>query len=421
MPTGKDRDPPQRQPHLQPVLNPGLNGDARVKEQLFGKITEEATLKITDIEVYILGGPTEEDRPHWVSHFPVPAANELLVVLHTDSGISGFGLGSSNGSLERTAEMFNNGLREIIIGSDALSPERLYENLFSLTWQGISAEKGWSKSQIVLVSAAVDIAMWDILGKKCNMPLYRLFGGHRDAVPCYVTCGYYREGKDLGELREEIIMLKSQGHTAYKAKIGALSLEKDLQRLHVIRDVIGDQAELMIDVNCGWDLSSALAAVKRLPEVNPRWLEEPMQWFDDRRLLKLLAQKTDIPLASGESELNAHGCRALLEERAIQVLQFDCTRMGGFTMGRKLSALAELNHVEVAPHHDCFIHAHVVAGSPSGLIVESFTDPERDPLQAELFLNPPTIKDGMLYLNDSPGLGLTLRNDTVEKYGRRIL
>ena len=130
-------------------------------------------------------------------------------------------------------------------------------------------------------------------------------------------------------------MLKSQGHTAFKAKIGALSLEKDLQRLHVIRDVIGDQAELMIDVNCGWDLSSTLAAVKRLPEVNPRWLEEPMRWFDDRRLLKLLAQKTDIPLASGESELNAHGCRALLEERAIQVLQFDCTRMGGFTMGRK--------------------------------------------------------------------------------------
>lgn len=377
-------------------------------------------MKITDIEVHILGGPREE-RPHWVSHFPVPAANELLVILHTDSGISGFGLGSSNGPLEQTAGMFANGLRDIIVGSDALSPERLYEKLFSLSWHRIAAEKGWSKAQIVLASAAVDIAMWDILGKQSNMPLYRLFGGHREVVPCYVTCGYYREGKNLDELRDEMRMLKSQGHTAFKAKLGALSLEQDMQRLRVIREVIGDDAQLMLDVNCGWDLATALMAVKQLPEVNPCWLEEPLQWFDDRRLLKLLAQKTDIPLSSGESELTAHGCRALLEEQAIQILQFDCTRMGGFTMGRKLSALAELNHVDVAPHHDCFIHAHIVAASPAGLIVEAFTDPERDPLQAELFHNPPIIKDGMLHLNDDPGLGLTLCNDTVEKYGRRIL
>ncbi len=90
-------------------------------------------------------------------------------------------------------------------------------------------------------------------------------------------------------------------------------------------------------------------------------------------------------------------------------------------MGRKLAALAELNHVEVAPHHDCFLHAHIVAASPAGLIVESFTDPERDPLQAELFADPPRIENGMLYLNDKPGLGLELRPDTIEKYGRRIV
>jgi L-alanine-DL-glutamate epimerase-like enolase superfamily enzyme len=377
-------------------------------------------MKITDIEIYLLGGP-EEARPHWVSHFPVPAANELLVILHTDDGISGFGLGSSNTSLQQTAAMFGDGLRDLIIGADALAPERLYENLFAQSWQDVMARKGWSKAQLVLASAAVDIAMWDILGKQANLPLYRLFGGHRDLVPCYVTCAYYREGKDMGELRDEMEMLKSQGHRAFKAKIGALPLAQDMQRLQLVRDVIGDDAELMIDVNCGWDLATALAGVKRLPEVNPRWLEEPVHWHDDRRLLKLLAQKTDIPLSAGESESSAYGCRALLEEQAIQILQFDCTRMGGFTMGRKLSALAELNHVDVAPHHDCFIHAQLVASSPAGLIVESFTDPERDPLQAELFENPPVIENGIMQLNDAPGLGLTLRSDTIERYGKRIL
>ena len=376
-------------------------------------------MKISKVEVYILGGP-EEARPHWVSHFPVPAANELLVVLHSDSGLSGFGLGSSNSSLEQTAKLFTEGLGELVVGADALAPERLYEEIISLSWKPIAAEKGWSKASLVLAAAAVDIACWDILGKQAGMPLYRLFGGYRDRVPCYVTCAYYREGKDMDELRDEMRMLKSQGHTAFKAKVGALDLESDMERLREIRGLIGD-AQLMVDVNCGWDLDTALEAVRLLPEVQPRWLEEPVRWYDDRRLLKLLARNTDIPLSAGESEQTAHGCRALLEEGAISVLQFDCTRMGGFTMGRKLAALAELNHVEVAPHHDCFLHAHLVAASPAGLIVESFTDPERDPLQAELFQDPPRIENGVLHLKDAPGLGLELRPDTIERYGRRIV
>jgi D-galactarolactone cycloisomerase len=111
----------------------------------------------------------------------------------------------------------------------------------------------------------------------------------------------------------------------------------------------------------------------------------------------------------------------MLEEQAIQILQFDCTMAGGFTEGRKLAALCELNHVHVAPHHDCFIHAQLVAATPAGLIVESFTDPERDPLQAELFENPPKIADGWLTLNDAPGLGLTLSEFAVKKYGERVL
>ena len=117
-------------------------------------------------------------------------------------------------------------------------------------------------------------------------------------------------------------MLKTQGHRAFKAKIGGASLDEDMARLRVIREVIGDDAEL--------------------------------------------------------------------------------------------------NHVEIAPHHDCFIHAHIVAASPAGCIVESFTDPERDPLQAELFENPPRIENGTLHLNDAPGLGLTLSEEAIEKFGTRI-
>ena len=376
-------------------------------------------MKITDVEAYMLTGPPEE-RGHWVSHYPVHQANELLIRLKTDDGLEGFGLGSSRLLIKGAAEMFNEGLKEIIIGEDALAPERLYEKIFSITHQKIAFLKEWSRNGLLITSAAIDLAMWDILGKASGQPLFRLFGGYREEVPCYVTCAYYRDGKDLGELREEMEMLKAQGHRAFKAKIGGASLDEDMARLRVIREVIGDEDELMLDVNGAWDLPTAIEGARLLKEIRPRWLEEPVRWFDDRRELRILARKTDIPLSAGESEQTGHGVRALLEEQAIDIVQFDCTRMGGFTMGRKLTALAELNHVEIAPHHDCFIHAHIVAASPAGCIVESFTDPERDPLQAELFENPPRIENGTLYLNDAPGLGLTLSEDAIEKFGTRI-
>ena len=377
-------------------------------------------MKITKLQVYILRAP-DTGRPHWVSHFIVPKANEILVRLQTDEGVEGIGLATSYTPIEAAIHAFRSGIGELIVGADPLAPEQLYQKLFALTWQRQAHEKGWSREALVRISAAVDIAAWDIMGKLAGLPLYRLFGGYRSVVPCYVTCAYYRDGKDLAELRDEMQMLKAQGHTAFKAKAGGVPLREDMERLAVVREVIGDDADLMIDVNRGWDLATAIEGARLLEPLRPRWLEEPVRWADDRRELKHLAQRTRIPLSAGESELTSYGCRALLEERAIEILQFDCTMMGGFTEGRKLSALCELNQVQVAPHHDCFIHAHIVASSPAGCIVESFTDPERDPLQAELFEDPPRIANGRLTLKETPGLGLTLSEAALAKFGERIL
>ena len=377
-------------------------------------------MKITRLQVHILRAP-DTGRAHWVSHFIVPKANEILVRLQTDSGLEGIGIATSYTPIEAAIHAFRTGIGELVLGADALAPERLYQKLFALTWQRRAHEKGWSREAIVRISAAVDIALWDIVGKAAGLPLYRLFGGYRNEVPCYVTCAYYRDGKTLSELRDEMQMLKAQGHTGFKAKAGGLPLAEDLERLTLVREVIGEDRDLMVDVNRAWHLASAIEGARALEPLSPRWLEEPVRWADDRRELKLLARETRIPLSAGESELTSAGCRALLEENAIRILQFDCTMMGGFTEGRKLAALCELNHVEVAPHHDCFIHAHIVAASPAGAIVESFTDPERDPLQAELFEDPPKIAKGMLTLKEQPGLGLTLSDAALKKFGERIL
>jgi D-galactarolactone cycloisomerase len=377
-------------------------------------------MKITSLQVYILRAP-DTGRPHWVSHFIVPKANEILVRMRTDAGLEGIGIATSYTPIQAAIQAFQGGIGELVIGADPLAPEQLYQRLFALTWQRLAHEKGWSREAIVRISAAVDIAAWDIVGKAAGLPLYRLFGGYRSEVPCYVTCAYYRDGKDLAELRDEMAMLKAQGHTGFKAKAGGVPLAEDIERLAVVREVIGSDKDLMIDVNRGWDLATAIEGARLLEPLRPRWLEEPVRWADDRRELKLLAARTRIPLSAGESELTSYGCRALLEENAIQILQFDCTMMGGFTEGRKLAALCELNHVQVAPHHDCFIHAHIVAASPAGCIVESFTDPERDPLQAELFEDPPKIAGGRLTLKESPGLGLKPSEAALKKFGERIV
>ena len=375
---------------------------------------------IDNVEVYILKGPLEK-RPHWVSHFIVPTANELLVKIKTKQGLEGFGIATNYSDINPIIEVFKTDFLEQVIGMDATCPEVIYEKIFNLTAQKLSFEKKWGKEALIRISAAIDIACWDLIGKASNFPLYKLFGGYRNKVPCYVTCAYYRDGKDNKELKDEIEMLLAQGHQGFKGKVGGLSLKEDIDRMNIVRDIIGDDKSLMIDVNRAWDLKTAIEGANLLKPLNPFWLEEPVRWSDDRRELKLLSQKTDIPISGGESELTIYGCRAMLEEQAIQILQFDCTMFGGFTAGKKLSALCELNHVDIAPHHDCFIHAHIVAGSPSGLIVESFTDPERDPLQAELFTNPPKIENGWLFLNDEPGLGLDLSKDALLKFGNKIV
>ncbi len=373
---------------------------------------------IDSLEVYVLNNP-DEAKPHWVSHFIVPTANELLIKIKTKDGHSGFGLATSYTDITPIIKPFSNGLQDSIIGEDPFSPEKIYEKIFKLTDTRTSSEKGWSREALIRISAALDIACWDLIGKASNIPLYKLFGGYRDKIPVYVTCAYYRDGKDEKELREEIKKLVNIGHQSFKVKVGGLSIKEDAKRLEIIRDEIGYQKGLMIDVNRAWDLKIAIEGVKEFERFNPAWIEEPVRWEDDRRTLKLLSKQTKIPLSGGESEITIYGCRSMIEEEAIQILQFDCTMFGGFTNGKKLSALCELNHIDVAPHHDCYIHAPLVASTPAGRIVESFDD-ERDPLQAQLFENPHKMSDGWIHLNEKPGLGLEISEAALKKFGKLV-
>ena len=172
---------------------------------------------IDSLEVYVLNNPNDV-KPHWVSHFIVPTANELLIKIKNKNGNSGFGLATSYSDISPIIKPFSNGLQDFIIGQDPFCPEKIYESISKLTDTRISSEKGWSKEALIRISAALDIACWDLMGKSSNIPLYKLFGGYRNKIPVYVTCGYYREGKTETELREEIKELIKIGHQSFKVK-----------------------------------------------------------------------------------------------------------------------------------------------------------------------------------------------------------
>ena len=409
--------------------------------------TSSIPLTISGIEVHALRGP-KVDRPHWTSHFPVPTGNEIYVKLiasgRFEKKFEGIGFATSYTNLDPLIKPWQSRyFEDFILGSDALAPAALYHKLFNLTTDKVLFQRGWSREALIRLSAAVDIACWDIMGKVAGLPLWRLFGGYNTSnnvsVPCYATCGYYREGKTKEELGNELVTLlrmKPENHNAIKVKTGGgRTIQEDIDRLIYIRKVLNEErcnktyVDLMIDANRAWDMRTAAHFIRLVEaagdNIRPRWLEEPCRWEDDRRGSSILKQNicTSIPISGGESEITSFGCRSLLEERGVDILQFDVTMYGGFTEGRKLMSLCELNHIDVAPHHDCFIHSHLVASSPAGVIVEAFCDPERDPLQAELFTeeSKPKIIDGHVCLGEEPGLGLEVSSSALKKYGERIL
>jgi L-alanine-DL-glutamate epimerase-like enolase superfamily enzyme len=145
-----------------------------------------------------------------------------------------------------------------------------------------------------------------------------------------------------------------------------------------------------------------------------------MPWYDERRTLERLKAEVAIPIAAGETEYTPFGLRTMLAEGLVDYLIIDATWAGGLTTWRKAAVMAELYQVPLAAHHDPQIHVHAVASSPTGFILESFADPTRDPLWFELFRERPAIVDGFMAVPEAPGLGLELRDETLEKYGVKL-
>ena len=388
-------------------------------------------MKITDIEAIVLVWPPPE-KHFWTALRPIGRVNELLVRVYTDDGIVGIGeahgagMGfpgiyreTADGAIEAAgaSKLVVEVLKPLLAGEDPLDNERLWEKMFRLNHQVGWAAAGWGRPQILTAIAGVDIALWDIKGKAANLPVYKLLGGARNTVPCYVTGGYYQDGKTVSDLVHECETYADMGYRAIKLKIGHVSVEEDVERIRAVRESLGPDVDLMLDVNEGYDVPTAIRAARLLEPYDIRWLEEPVHWYDRIEGLGKVAESTTIPIASGENAQHRWDARDLLNRGGVKVMQFDCTRNSGITECLKIAGMCAMNDVRLAPHHDPQVHGHLVAGLDVGEIVETFPTADRDPIWEELFTVRPEIRNSEMTLLDRPGWGIELDEGALRARG----
>jgi len=384
-------------------------------------------VKVTRLDTYFLSAPLPQ--PVSTSTHRITSVSEVVVKLTTDAGP--VGIGEAHGPFLfqqgpdglRTVSDIITAITPLVVGQDPFDAERIWQDLFALTYTSVRGIPTLARQQRPLVTAmsAIDIALWDLKGKAIGRPVWALLGGAlRRRVPAYVTGFYYRDGERPDDLVREAAMYVAQGYRTLKVKVGGLTPEADAERVGVIRKAVGKDVAIMLDANQGWNLPTAVRAATLCAPHDIFWLEDPMPWYDERRTLERLKAEVDIPIAAGETEYSPFGLRTMLAEGLVDYLIIDSTWAGGLTTWRKAAVMAELYQTPLAAHHDPQIHVHAIAASPTGFILESFADPTRDPLWFELFRERPSIVDGFMALPDAPGLGLELRDDTLQKYGVKI-
>ena len=330
-------------------------------------------MKVTALDTYFLSAPLPQVVR--TSTHAISKVSEVIVKLTTDAGLIGIGeahgpfLFQQGPEALRTVNDILTAIRPLVVGQDPFDVERIWQDLFALTYTTVRGIPAVARQQRQLVTAmsAIDIALWDLMGKAVGRPVYALLGGAlRQRVPAYVTGFYYRDGERPDDLVREAALYVEQGYRTVKVKVGGLTPEGDAERVGVIRKAVGKNVAIMLDANQGWDLSTAVRAARLCEPHGIFWLEDPMPWYDERHTLERLKAAVSIPIAAGETECSPFGLRTMVTEGLVDYLIIDSTWAGGLTVWRKAAVMAELYQVPLAAHHDPQIHVHAVAASPRG-------------------------------------------------------
>jgi L-rhamnonate dehydratase len=339
----------------------------------------------------------------------------LVVEIFTDDGLVGIGNAALAPRLVK--QTIDDYLKPLLIQQNPWDIEFLWQHMYRKTMA--FGRKGIGMAAI----SAVDIALWDILGKSAGQPVYRLLGGRtKPRIPVYASRLYSVE---LGELAAEAKRYKDEGYQAMKLRFGwgptdgAAGMQNNLGLVRTVREAVGDGIDVMADAYMGWTLDYAKRMLPLLEPFRLRWLEEPVI-PDDIHGYAELKSRGQVPIAGGEHEFTIYGFLHLLQARAVDYIQFDTNRVGGITQARKIAALAEAYSVPVIPHAGQMHNYHIVMASLNSPMAEYFpmVDVEvGNELFWYIFDGEPRAKNGFIDLEEGvPGFGLSINPKALEDF-----
>ena len=371
------------------------------------ELVASRTLEIAAIEVTPIIVPL--DREYRGSYYRMNNRATVITRVVTQDGIVGEAyVGDEDKTLPEIVSVITDEITPRLLGENALAWERCWERAFPVTFDQLRDRR------IGLVAlAAVDLAVWDAIGKTLGAPLWQLWGGYREIVPVNIIGGYY--GRDLDGIRDEVAEWLELGFLGCKFKVGGSSPREDAERVAAVRSAAGDDFVITIDANQGYKLADALDLCDRVRELDIRWFEEPCIWSNDARDMREVRARGGIPVCAGQSEHSAQACRDLMERGAIDVCNFDASWSGGYTSWRRMAAAAQLYSVELAHHEEPQIAAHLLASQPHGTYLEVF-HPDRDPIWWKLIANRPPVVAGGVTVPRGPGLGWELDSEFIAHY-----
>ncbi len=364
---------------------------------------------ITSVRAVPISIPLE--TPLRFSTREVHARQYLLVFVETSGGLSGVGytyIGTAGA--RAAAALLEEVLAPRLVGQPAYGPERTWPALFQETL--LLGRRGL----VMRAMSAIDIALWDLLGKAAGLPLYVLLGGVRDEVPAYGSGGYYRPGDPLENVRHGLAQYIAQGFSDFKIKVGGAPFEVDVARVRVARETIGPVGRLALDANNVWHTpAEAIRFIRVVEPYDIWWVEEPLP-PDDIPGHAEVARTVDVPIATGEIHATRWEFRDNILAKAADILQPDAGVVGGITEWMKITHAAQTFGLLVAPHWNADIHVHLAGAAGDVLTVEYFAL-EQDVFNFERILGE-RLKPagGLIKIPQRPGLGLMLDDVEIERF-----
>lgn len=363
-------------------------------------------MNITDIKTFLIHAPIPEDMRVESGAGLKFARQMCLIEIKTDDGLAGYGSPSGPYDLPSLERIITSVLAPHLIGQDARNTEYLWHQLY----YGEIARNIGTRGIGVAALSGIDIALWDLKGRAAQMPLYQLFGGcyHPDGADAYASSIYW----DLtpGEAANEAMKQVQNGFSAVKIKVGR-DLRQDAERVKAIRQAVGSEVKLLVDANQSLGRIEALSLLPVLEEAGVYWFEEPTTIDDIEGYRMLRKARRGVRIASGESLYTRYAFEEFIRAGALDVLQADVSRAGGFTEVRKIADMAAVCHLDWNPHtfNDILTtvaNLHLVAASPHPAVFE--WDITHNKLMTQLATQHLALKQSKVTPPESPGLGVEI-------------